>query len=186
MQKRTHVFHVSSLFVSPVMSRLSGAVLLLLAVQSASAASNHHHAAPRKEVKRGGANQIVKRPHPAYAADCLPGQVTRPCVSFEPSNAKDGKSCLCPGYGNKKEFSLVVSNLEWKGLQPTPRILIVANGTLPGPAIVVNQGDWLSVKVTNAMADTTTTMHWHGMLQVGTVDADGVPGFTQCMIPPGD
>ena len=31
----------------------------------------------------------------------------------------------------------------------------------------------------------TTTMHWHGMLQVGTVDADGVPGMTQCLIPPG-
>jgi len=32
---------------------------------------------------------------------------------------------------------------------------------------------------------TRTSVHWHGLLQKGTGAMDGVPGITQCPIPPG-
>jgi len=40
------------------------------------------------------------------------------------------------------------------------------------------------VKVTNKLRDEGTSMHWHGFLQTGTNQMDGVPGVTQCAIAP--
>ena len=63
---------------------------------------------------------------------------------------------------------------------------IAANSTVPGPAIVVDEGDWVEVTVTNALSSGDgATLHWHGMTQVLTPFSDGVPSMTQCAIPPG-
>ena len=70
------------------------------------------------------------------------------------------------------------------GLTSTPRQLIAANGSVPGPALVVDQGDWVIIDVTNALT-VPTVLHVHGQLQVGTPWADGVPGLSQCPIAPG-
>lgn len=59
------------------------------------------------------------------------------------------------------------------------------NGKTPGDAIVANWGDTVVVTVTNKMAGNATTIHWHGILQHGTNDQDGVPGVTECGIAPG-
>ncbi|KAG9240701.1 laccase precursor [Calycina marina] len=60
------------------------------------------------------------------------------------------------------------------------------NGTLPGPTITADWGDNLVIHVTNNLPDNGTTIHWHGMRQLGTSEADGVPGVTQCPIAPGE
>lgn len=60
------------------------------------------------------------------------------------------------------------------------------NGTLPGPAIIADWGDDLVVHVTNNMKSNGTSIHWHGVRQLNTVSYDGVPGVTQCPIPPGE
>lgn len=59
------------------------------------------------------------------------------------------------------------------------------NGKTPGEAIVANWGDTVVIRVTNNMRRNGTTIHWHGILQVGTNDQDGVPGVTECAIAPG-
>lgn len=67
------------------------------------------------------------------------------------------------------------------------RVLLV-NDQFPGPLIEANWGDWIEVKVTNSISEEPaegTTIHWHGFLQTGTPWMDGVPGVTQCPIPPG-
>ncbi|KAK5117615.1 hypothetical protein LTR62_005038 [Meristemomyces frigidus] len=46
----------------------------------------------------------------------------------------------------------------------------------PGPCVQACWGD----------AFNGTTIHWHGIRQLNTTEADGVPGITQCPIAPGD
>ncbi|WRT68665.1 uncharacterized protein IL334_005644 [Kwoniella shivajii] len=64
------------------------------------------------------------------------------------------------------------------------RKVYTINGQFPGPFIELNTGDTLKVHVTNTL-DIPQTIHWHGLTQNGTVHMDGVPGITQCPIPPG-
>lgn len=58
------------------------------------------------------------------------------------------------------------------------------NGTVPGPVIEANLGDIIEVEATNKMKE-STTVHWHGMYQIGTNDQDGVNRVTQGGIPTG-
>ncbi|OKL62274.1 hypothetical protein UA08_02861 [Talaromyces atroroseus] len=64
----------------------------------------------------------------------------------------------------------------------------IINGQFPGPLIEADWGDTISVTVANNI-DTDTaegmTLHWHGLLQRKTPWMDGVPGVSQCPIPPG-
>ncbi|CAO1618236.1 unnamed protein product [Parajaminaea phylloscopi] len=55
------------------------------------------------------------------------------------------------------------------------------NGMMPGPLIEANVGDTIEVVVHNQLEE-TTSIHWHGILQNGTADMDGAPGFTSCPI----
>ncbi|QSR89078.1 multicopper oxidase domain-containing protein [Methylacidiphilum caldifontis] len=59
------------------------------------------------------------------------------------------------------------------------------NGQVPGPLIHVKYGDDVTVKVTN-LTTLPHTIHWHGILQTGTWQMDGVPNTTQPEIKPGD
>ena len=59
------------------------------------------------------------------------------------------------------------------------------NGTLPGPVIRAKLGEKLSIQVHNRL-DVPTTVHWHGMHQIGTWRMDGVAGVSQEPIPPGE
>lgn len=66
------------------------------------------------------------------------------------------------------------------------RACMTFNGTVPGPAIIANWGDELVIHVTNNMQAHGTTVHWHGVRQLASVQHDGVPGVTQCPIRPGE
>lgn len=59
------------------------------------------------------------------------------------------------------------------------------NGTVPGPTIMADWGDTIIVHVTNEIPDNGTSVHWHGIRQLGANEYDGVPGVTQCPIAPG-
>ncbi|ELU36838.1 L-ascorbate oxidase, putative [Rhizoctonia solani AG-1 IA] len=66
----------------------------------------------------------------------------------------------------------------------TTREAWLINGQTPGPHLVWDEGDDVSVKVLNNGHE-PVTIHWHGLEQVGTPWSDGVPGMTQWPIPPG-
>ncbi len=55
------------------------------------------------------------------------------------------------------------------------RAVMGYNEKLPGPVLRVREGDTLRIKVINALGDVPTTIHWHGMHQLGTFRMDGVP-----------
>ncbi|KAK3595585.1 hypothetical protein CHS0354_009541 [Potamilus streckersoni] len=66
-----------------------------------------------------------------------------------------------------------------------PRLVAVFNNTMPGPPIIVYEGQQVIVHVKNKLKSESITIHWHGLPQRGTPWMDGVPFVTQCPILPG-
>lgn len=64
------------------------------------------------------------------------------------------------------------------------RTAITVNGSLPAPVIRVQEGDLLTVNVTNTLPDEDTSIHWHGILLPAAMD--GVPGMSFAGIRPGE
>ncbi|KAK3102541.1 hypothetical protein FSP39_012062 [Pinctada imbricata] len=64
------------------------------------------------------------------------------------------------------------------------RLVVVANMSMPGPDIIVYEGQRLIVHVENRLHSEAVTIHWHGLPQEGSVYMDGVAFVTQCPINP--
>ncbi|KAJ5091219.1 hypothetical protein NUU61_006089 [Penicillium alfredii] len=64
------------------------------------------------------------------------------------------------------------------------RNVILMNGQFPGPELRLNQGDNVEFLVTNR-CPFSTTVHFHGIEQIGTPWSDGVPGISQRSIETG-
>ncbi|KAL4880214.1 multicopper oxidase-domain-containing protein [Aspergillus karnatakaensis] len=65
------------------------------------------------------------------------------------------------------------------------RKVIHSNYQFPGPTLRLKQGDEVEVLVTNLMPF-STTVHFHGIIQMGTPWSDGTPGLSQAPIEPGE
>lgn len=79
------------------------------------------------------------------------------------------------------EFDLVIG--------PTPvnytgadRIATAVNGQVPAPTLYWNEGDTVTIRVTNRLP-AVSSIHWHGILL--PADMDGVPGLSFSGIEPG-
>lgn len=89
-----------------------------------------------------------------------------------------------PKLGVTRKFTLVVTEADVdQGNGRGMKRMILVNGTSPGPELRVQHGNWVEVRVINNMTDRGTTMHWHGIVHRSSTFADGVIGFTQCVIP---
>ncbi len=64
------------------------------------------------------------------------------------------------------------------------RSAVTVNGSLPAPILRWREGDTVSVRVANTLADEMTSIHWHGILL--TSNMDGVPGLSFDGIAPGE
>ncbi|KIW14452.1 hypothetical protein PV08_07236 [Exophiala spinifera] len=64
------------------------------------------------------------------------------------------------------------------------REAILTNGSFPGPPLRLNVGECVDFTVVNNMPN-VTGVHFHGIRQLGTPWADGVPGVSQYSIRPG-
>lgn len=67
----------------------------------------------------------------------------------------------------------------------TYRLFIALNGRIPGPDLVVTEGQIVVVKVTNKLISEGITIHWHGMHQRKSPWMDGVAFISQPPIVPG-
>ncbi len=65
------------------------------------------------------------------------------------------------------------------------RPVIGINGKWPCPDIKANVGDRVVINVNNRLGNQTTSLHFHGLYQQGSITMDGPSGVTQCPIPPG-
>ncbi|CEJ03517.1 hypothetical protein RMCBS344292_17498 [Rhizopus microsporus] len=59
------------------------------------------------------------------------------------------------------------------------------NGLFPGPTLYATQGDEVEILVRNRLPNANTSIHYHGIRQIGSTESDGVPGVTQDAITPG-
>ncbi|XP_063411049.1 uncharacterized protein LOC134693965 [Mytilus trossulus] len=67
-----------------------------------------------------------------------------------------------------------------------PRMAFAINSQIPGPSLIVYEGQQILIRVKNDLWMEGITFHWHGLPQKGTPYMDGVPRVTQCPINPGE
>jgi hypothetical protein len=85
--------------------------------------------------------------------------------------------------GKTKIFRFVEREAPWT-LRPGLTVMAKTyNGVVPGPTIVVNQGDHVVIELLNAL-NIPDTLHLHG-IHGGSVEMDGVEGISQRPIQPG-
>ncbi|MGA8473923.1 MAG: multicopper oxidase domain-containing protein [Candidatus Cybelea sp.] len=85
--------------------------------------------------------------------------------------------------GRAKVFHIVERAAPWT-LKPGLTVMAnTYNGVVPGPALVVKQGDELVLDYTNDGA-TPDSIHMHGVHDI-PVSMDGVGGISQPLVPPG-
>jgi FtsP/CotA-like multicopper oxidase with cupredoxin domain len=127
----------------------------------------------------------VSMPHPTGAFQC-------------PGNTPDNRQQWCqydvntdyyetiPETGVTREYWFVISDYVL-ALDGVPRTVMAVNGSIPGPQITADWGDWVVVHVLNnlTVSQNGTGLHFHGIRQLNTNQMDGVPSVTQCPIAPG-
>ncbi|CAO3597015.1 unnamed protein product [Absidia cylindrospora] len=84
----------------------------------------------------------------------------------------------------ERTFELNVSMGEWSPDCRSEQKVPLVNNQYPGPPLYATTNDTVHVIVRNHGQE-PTTIHFHGILQIGTTEADGLPGVTQAPIPPG-
>ena len=88
-------------------------------------------------------------------------------------------------YGKEREFDMTIEEVAVDVAPGLKYQVFAFNGQVPGPLIHVQEGDDITVHVTNNTS-LPHTIHWHGIYQTNNWQNDGVPGITQPAIEPGD
>ncbi|WP_115720117.1 copper resistance system multicopper oxidase [Gallaecimonas mangrovi] len=96
------------------------------------------------------------------------------------TNAKPGQAPAAPVLKGK-EFHLHIGQqkVNFTGAE---RTALTMNGSLPGPTLVWQEGDEVTLHVTNHL-EVPTSVHWHGFIL--PYQMDGVPGISYRGIAPG-
>ncbi|CAI4212266.1 unnamed protein product [Parascedosporium putredinis] len=77
---------------------------------------------------------------------------------------------------NNREYDLYITNeTNWEG----------PDGVVKHAMLINDWGDYVIVNVHNMLQDNGTSIHWHGIRQIGESNQDGANGVTECPIPPG-
>lgn len=101
-----------------------------------------------------------------------------PCtLSFAATAAHSAVTTLC---GTSFDLDIGYRNVNFTGRE---RPATVINGSIPGPVLRWQEGDRVTLRVTNHLAH-DTSIHWHGMIL--PADMDGVPGISFAGIAPGE
>jgi len=80
------------------------------------------------------------------------------------------------------DFRLIIGT-DTVNFTGTPRTATTVNGSVPAPILRWKQGDTVTLRVTNTMAE-TSSIHWHGIIL--PTEMDGVPGLSFDGIAPGE
>jgi CopA family copper-resistance protein len=80
------------------------------------------------------------------------------------------------------EFDLAVTEVP-VNFTGEKRMATVINGSVPGPTLVWQEGETVTIRVTNHLS-VPTSIHWHGIIL--PYQMDGVPGISYTGISPGE
>jgi len=80
------------------------------------------------------------------------------------------------------EFDLTIAETP-VNFTGSPRLATTINGSIPAPTLRWREGDTVTIRVTNRLAE-ETSIHWHGILL--PYQMDGVPGISFNGIAPGE
>ncbi|RWK02945.1 MAG: multicopper oxidase family protein [Mesorhizobium sp.] len=84
---------------------------------------------------------------------------------------------------DERQIKVAPGEARFSGADGPPTAVWTYNGTVPGPALRLRQGQPVRITVENGL-DEGTTVHWHGIRLPNAMD--GVPGLTQPPIRPGE
>ncbi|KAK1091678.1 laccase, multicopper oxidase, benzenediol:oxygen oxidorectuctase [Friedmanniomyces endolithicus] len=102
-------------------------------------------------------------------AACTNGPNTRACWKNGYSIATDFDQKF-PTTGKTVTQSLEITNGTCNPDGHGSRLCLLINGQYPGPTIRATWGDLLSITVKNSMQDNGTSMHWHGINAIASVN----------------
>ncbi len=111
------------------------------------------------------------------ASGLLASMGWRKAGAQSPGNVSMGPATIS---GNRFDLGIAYREVNFTG---TPRLATVVNGGLPAPTLRWRQGDNVSLRVSNSLAE-DSSIHWHGIIL--PADMDGVPGFSFPGIRPGE
>jgi hypothetical protein len=120
----------------------------------------------------------------------LPGAAMREMAAVKPRQVSyvapitaRGDQVLQPRVeGGVKVFEIEVSAIRWNILPDVSVDAYAYNRQIPGPRLVLTEGDHVRINFHNALPE-STTVHWHGLIVPN--EMDGPAKVTQQPIPPG-
>lgn len=156
--------------------------------------------------------EIIKERISATNASCYSCicQITKTCIKSQTcpevervivQNNETSHPCSenrsnCPSPPMTCVFNLTMeslySDVDGRRADGRNRTVLAYNGQIPGPPIVICEGDELVINFKNGLTgngddvDDTTTLHIHGIREINRPWSDGVPWVTQCPILPGE
>ena len=136
-----------------------------------------HQSCPRGSRKRDGRGITRRR----FVQGVLAGGVIAGANLWRlPAWAKQTAGGLPELSGNRFQLDIAETPVNYTG---RPRLATAVNGSVPGPILRWQEGDTVTISVTNHLKD-QTSIHWHGIRT--PADMDGVPGLSFPGIAPGE
>ncbi|RMZ86951.1 hypothetical protein DV736_g5826, partial [Chaetothyriales sp. CBS 134916] len=105
-------------------------------------------------------------------------------LAFALLTAAQTSTSIC---SNNSQCQPFLIDLTWGLTDPLnafSREAILINGSFPGPPLRMKVGECVDFTIVNNMPN-VTSIHFHGIRQLSTPWADGVPGVTQYTVKPG-
>lgn len=132
-----------------------------------------------------------------HCAPSQPGplEIRGPGPCHTPSN----RACWSPGFDINTDYEAktppgITRTFDWEvrehdnWVAPDGTVkskVMLINGQYPGPTLKADWGDTVVINIKNSLRLNGTSIHWHGLRQMGTNIQDGVNGVTECPLPPG-
>ena len=91
-----------------------------------------------------------------------------------------------PCYTEQEDFGGISCSIPQTVDGNTYRTFIGVNGLIPGPTLIVSEGQNVIVNVKSLLLAEVTSIHWHGMHMRNTPWMDGAVLISQCPINPGE
>jgi len=140
--------------------------------------------------------QLIKTCSPSYEIEKDPNNLPTTTVDDATSRHPCDRNCT-KSDPLRCQYDLTIqlldSDADGRRVDGVNRKVLAYNGQIPGPPIVICEGDDLVVNLKNGINtssskefDNVTTLHFHGIREIRRPWADGVPFVTQCPILPNE